>query len=72
VLEENLRLARRAQRAASPVDRQLDGCGAAYLTPSANPTGAEYYSFVSEAIAYGQQFSQAPPRTFRVTAGMHF
>jgi iron complex outermembrane receptor protein len=38
----------------------------------ANLTGAEYYSFGSEAIAYGQQFSPAPPRTFGITAGMHF
>jgi iron complex outermembrane receptor protein len=38
----------------------------------ANLTGAEYYSFGSEAIAYGQQFSPAAPRTFGVTAGMHF
>jgi iron complex outermembrane recepter protein len=38
----------------------------------ANLTGAEYYSFGSEAIAYGQQFSPAPPRMFGVTAGMHF
>jgi iron complex outermembrane recepter protein len=37
----------------------------------ANPSGAEYYSFGSEAIAYGQQFSPAPPRTFGITAGMH-
>jgi iron complex outermembrane receptor protein len=38
----------------------------------ANLTGAEYYSFGSEAIAYGQQFSPAAPRTFGVTAGVHF
>jgi len=38
----------------------------------ANLTGAEYYSFGSESIAYGQQFSPEPPRTFGVTAGMHF
>jgi iron complex outermembrane receptor protein len=36
----------------------------------ANLTGAEYYSFGSETIAYGQQFSTAPPRTFGITAGM--
>jgi len=39
---------------------------------TSNLTGAEYYSFGLEAIAYGQQFSPAPPRTFGVTAGMHF
>jgi iron complex outermembrane receptor protein len=38
----------------------------------ANLTDAEYYSYGSEAIAYGQQFSPAPPRTFGITAGMHF
>ena len=38
----------------------------------ANLTGAEYYSFGSETIAYGQQFSPEPPRTFGITAGMHF
>jgi iron complex outermembrane receptor protein len=38
----------------------------------ANLTGAEYYSFGSESIAYGQQFSPEPPRTFGVTAGMHY
>ena len=38
----------------------------------ANLTDAEYYSYGSETIAYGQQFSPAPPRTFGVTAGMHF
>jgi iron complex outermembrane receptor protein len=38
----------------------------------ANLTDAEYYSDGSETIAYGQQFSPAPPRTFGVTAGMHF
>jgi iron complex outermembrane receptor protein len=38
----------------------------------ANLTGAEYYSFGSESIAYGQQFSPEPPRTFGITAGMHF
>jgi iron complex outermembrane recepter protein len=37
----------------------------------ANLTGVEYYSFGSEAIAYGQQFSPEPPRTFGITAGMH-
>jgi iron complex outermembrane recepter protein len=38
----------------------------------ANLTGAEYYSFGSETIAYGQQFSPEPPRTFGITAAMHF
>jgi iron complex outermembrane receptor protein len=38
----------------------------------ANLTAARYYSFGSEAIAYGQQFSPAPPRTFGITAAMHF
>jgi iron complex outermembrane receptor protein len=38
----------------------------------ANLTGAEYYSFGSEAIAYGQQFSPEPPRTFGIAADMHF
>ena len=38
----------------------------------ANLTGAEYYSFGSESIAYGQQFSPAPPRTFGIMAGMHY
>ena len=38
----------------------------------ANLTGAEYYSFGAESIAYGQQFSPAPPRTFGITAGVHF
>ena len=38
----------------------------------ANLTAAKYYAFGSEAIAYGQQFSPAPPRTFGITAGMHF
>ena len=38
----------------------------------ANLTGVEYYSFGSESIAYGQQFSPEPPRTFGITAAMHF
>jgi iron complex outermembrane receptor protein len=38
----------------------------------ANLTDDEYYSSGSETIAYGQQFSPAPPRTFGVTAGVHF
>jgi iron complex outermembrane receptor protein len=38
----------------------------------ANLTGAEYYSFGAETIAYGQQFSPAPPRTFGIAAGVHF
>jgi iron complex outermembrane receptor protein len=37
----------------------------------ANLTGAKYYSFGSESLAYGQQFSPAPPRTFGFTVGMH-
>jgi iron complex outermembrane receptor protein len=38
----------------------------------ANLSGAQYYSYGSESIAYGQQFSPEPPRTFGFTAGMHF
>jgi iron complex outermembrane recepter protein len=38
---------------------------------AANLTGAKYYSFGSESIAYGEQFSPEPPRTFGITAGMH-
>ena len=38
----------------------------------ANLSGAQYYSAGSESIAYGQQFSPEPPRTFGFTAGMHF
>jgi iron complex outermembrane receptor protein len=38
----------------------------------ANLSGAQYYAFGSESIAYGQQFSPEPPRTYGITAGMHF
>ena len=38
----------------------------------ANLTRAEYYSFGSESIAYGSQFSPAPPLTFGISAGMLF
>lgn len=38
----------------------------------ANLTGDEYYSFGSESVGYGQQFSPAPPRTFGITLGAHF
>ena len=38
----------------------------------ANLSGAQYYSDGSESIAYGQQFTPEPPRTFGFTAGMHF
>jgi outer membrane receptor protein involved in Fe transport len=38
----------------------------------ANLTGAEHHSFGSESIAYGQQFSPEPPRTFGIAAGVHF
>jgi iron complex outermembrane receptor protein len=38
----------------------------------ANLSGAQYYSDGSESIAFGQQFTPEPPRTFGFTAGMHF
>jgi iron complex outermembrane receptor protein len=38
----------------------------------ANLTGAEYYSLGDETLAYGQQFSPGSPRTFGITAGVHF
>ncbi|MGD0504987.1 MAG: hypothetical protein ABSD02_19805 [Steroidobacteraceae bacterium] len=34
----------------------------------ANLIGSQYYSFGSESIAHGLQFSPAPPRTFGITA----
>jgi len=37
----------------------------------ANLTGEQYFSFGSESIAYGQQFSPAPPRTFGISLGLH-
>ena len=42
----------------------LCGCGV--------PVCVEYYSFGPETIAYGQQFSPAPPRTFGITARRRF
>jgi iron complex outermembrane receptor protein len=38
----------------------------------ANLSGVKYYSFGSESIAYGQQFSPEPPRTYGITVGTHF
>ncbi len=38
----------------------------------ANLSGAKYYSFGSETIGYGQQFSPEPPRTYGITVGTHF
>lgn len=38
----------------------------------ANLGGAKYYSFGSETVAYGEQFSPEAPRTYGITAGMHF
>jgi iron complex outermembrane receptor protein len=38
----------------------------------ANLTGVKYYSYGSESIAYGEQFSPEAPRTYGFTAGMHF
>jgi iron complex outermembrane receptor protein len=38
----------------------------------ANLSGVQYYSFGSESIAYGQQFSPEPPRTYGITVGVHF
>jgi len=35
-------------------------------------SGAQYYSFGSESIGYGQQFSPEAPRTYGITLGMHF
>jgi iron complex outermembrane recepter protein len=38
----------------------------------ANLTGAKYYAFGSETIAYGEQFSPEAPRTYGFTVGTHF
>ena len=36
------------------------------------PSARHLQASGSESIAYGQQFSPAPPRTFGITAGMRF
>jgi iron complex outermembrane receptor protein len=38
----------------------------------ANLSGVKYYSFGSETIGYGQQFSPEAPRTYGITVGTHF
>jgi iron complex outermembrane receptor protein len=38
----------------------------------ANLTNVQYYSFGSESLGYGQQFSPEVPRTYGITLGMHF
>jgi iron complex outermembrane recepter protein len=38
----------------------------------ANLTNVQYYSFGSESLGYGQQFSPEAPRTYGITVGMHF
>jgi iron complex outermembrane receptor protein len=38
----------------------------------ANLTGVKYYSYGSESIAYGEQFSPEAPRTYGFTVGAHF
>ena len=38
----------------------------------ANLTDVQYYSFGSETVGYGQQFSPEAPRTYGVTVGIHF
>jgi iron complex outermembrane receptor protein len=37
-----------------------------------NLTNAQYYSFGSETIGFGQQFSPEAPRTYGITLGVHF
>jgi iron complex outermembrane recepter protein len=37
-----------------------------------NLTFAKYYSFVSESSGLGKEFSPAAPRTYGLTAGLHF
>lgn len=38
----------------------------------ANLTNVQYFSYGSETIGYGQQFSPEAPRTFGISLGMHF
>jgi iron complex outermembrane receptor protein len=38
---------------------------------ASNVNGAKYYSFGSESIGFGKQFSSAAPRTYGITLGVH-